>query len=400
MFRNSGDFVFTPLRAEVQETAFATSREGSVHAAIEGEVYPNAFRHFSQPILSETTSRYSRALLEAIESMRNSSNDRTIGLWNLVIPMIYESSSRAAFGDSFPHESTLSDFIKFDEGFTLLAARLPTIFTGTYDAARARLIKQLIRWTNAGKPNRESPAGISPLVTEAVDTMCQADLSAFDIGGHLLSLLWGTQANTMWTTFWFLAYVLQDPENVRRLRKEIDDALSAQFGGSVKALVEADPAKLSSNDFILLESAFRETMRLSSGVIIARQVSNDVTLHTSAGKPTLLVPGEVIFVTPRSVHLNADVYEDPFSFKLDRFVTDDGMALRHPTVDGKLLPYNLLAWGGGKHMVCSHNLPSLPRPRLSAYRLLSAKAVLSLNIKQKFLWCLSFIYLIYRHPMW
>ncbi|KAF8490601.1 cytochrome P450 [Gautieria morchelliformis] len=350
MFRNSSDFVFAPLRAEVQEGAFATSREGSVHAAIEEQVYPNAFRHFSQSIMSETTSRYSKGILDAFQSMRHSSSARSIGLWNLVFSVSYKSSSRAIFGDSFPHESTLSDFTKFDEGFTLLASHLPAIFTRTYDAARARVITKLVQWTNADKSTGETRAGISPLVTQAVEAMRQAELGASDIATHLLSLLWATQANTMWTTFWFLAYVLQDQEHVRRLRQEIEDVLSARFAGSVDALIAAEPAALSSKDFILLESAFRETMRLSSGVILARQVSNDVTLHTSAGEPTRLVNGEVVFVTARNIHLNADVYEDPLSFRLDRFVSDDGMSLRHPTVNGRSLPYDLLAWGGGKHM--------------------------------------------------
>ena len=355
MFGKSSGFELAPLRAEVQETAFATSREGSVHAAIDGEVYPNAFRHFSQSAMSESTSRYSRRLLESFQSMRNSSTNRSISLWNLVFPTIYKLSSRATFGDSFPHESTLLDFKKFDEGFTFLASRLPAIFAGPYKTARARVITQLIQWTNADKPKEEMPPGINPLIAEAVEAMHQANFDAPDIAGHLLSLLWATHANTVWTTFWFLAYVLQDQENVRRLRQEIEANLSARFGGSLDALIEAGPAALSSNRFILLESAFRETMRLSSAIIIARKASKDVTLHTSAGEPTLVEDGEVIFITPRNVHLSAEVYEEPFNFRLDRFVSDDGMSLRHPTINGRLLPYNLLAWGGGKHVVCSDN---------------------------------------------
>ena len=332
----------------MHESAFGISREGAGHIAIEDEVYPGAFRHFSNSGLSVTTSRYSGRLLKTFRSIGSSISNQPISLWNLVFPISYTSSSKAIFGDSFP-ESTFSNFVTFDEGFTLLASHLPAIFTRTYEVARTRLITELVQWTNAARPN-DMPTGVSPLVMEAVQSMQQANFQASDIGGHLLSLLWGTQANATWATFWFLAYLLQDEDRARRIREEIEDRLSSRFGGSVEAFIEAGPTALSSDNLVLLESGFRETMRLSAATLIARQIANDVTIRTAEGDPTHLVQGDVVFVSPRVVQMDATIFEDPSTFRLDRFVANNGTSLRQFTVNGRLLPYNLMTWGGGAHM--------------------------------------------------
>ena len=351
LFRNSKDLDFHPLRAEVQQNIFSTSFQGAVHPVIEGSVYPKAFDHFSKLTLSNLTTKYSRRLLESFHSMRNSPDKRPNSLWNFVSPEIYTSSSKATFGDSFP-SSTLCDFLKFDEGVSLLAAKLPTIFIRSYDSARTRLITELVQWTAADKQCEHIPTGVSQVVAEVVQTMQHSDLEPFDIGAQLLSLLWATQANTMWISFWFLAYILQDPDYARRLREEIDDALSTRFGNSIEAFVEADPNTLFSDGFILLESGFRETIRLSSGIIIARQVTKDITLHNRGGNPTQLLEGDTVVITPRNLHMSEEVFEDPRTFQIDRFAADNGKFLSHYAFDGGHVSYDLLAWGGGRHIVC------------------------------------------------
>jgi len=183
MARNAKDLNFGPFREEVQQVAFATSSAGSAHPAIGRKIYPDAFRHFRTTTMSSITSDFSHRALCALRSTEAPSSS-LVSLWDFVFPIIYRTSSKATFGASFP-ETTFSDFVQFDEGFTFLVSRIPTIFLRRYDAARARLITRLVQWTNADKPDVGVDPGASDLVKEAVKTMKEEDFRPSDIGAHL-----------------------------------------------------------------------------------------------------------------------------------------------------------------------------------------------------------------------
>lgn len=107
--------------------------------------------------------------------MKSSSTKGSNGLWNVVCPEICTSASKTSFGDSFP-SSTLCHFLKFDEGFSLLAASsspysisVPMIPLGPNLSQRRCNGQLLTLWTHT---NRRVTSGCGEGPDDAASRPC------------------------------------------------------------------------------------------------------------------------------------------------------------------------------------------------------------------------------------
>ncbi len=97
-----------------------------------------------------------------------------------------------------------------------------------------------------------------------------------------------------------------------------------------------------------LDSAISEVMRLTSLSIIARRVDAPTELALASGAVLRLAPGDEVCVYPRAVHLDAEIYADPYTFRYDRFLTVDGP--KYFTKAGQRVQFPLLPFGAGASM--------------------------------------------------
>lgn len=355
VFRNSKDFTFTPFREEVLASAFGTSTVGTCHPAVDQEIYPVAARHFSKLHMGPCMTEFGKVLLDRLQQFRKSTSEQTepMSLWRTVFELMYASHSIATFGPTFPLESTFEDYTKFDDGFSILAAtrRLPSLLTKKYWRVRQRMIVVINSFVKMHWSDRSTVMeGASDVISEVTEIMKRSNFSDEDVSGHLLSFLWGTQANTAWSIFWFIAALSCNPDSARRLREEVDEFVQRRFAGDLNALIAAPSGVL--DELPLLESGMRETLRLFSAFLIARVCTHDTILHPNGRPPLRIMEGEVVFSTPRNIHMDPEVYHNPDKFKLDRFLEQDGKTFRTVGDDGKAMQGNYVPWGGGENKVC------------------------------------------------
>ena len=116
-----------------------------------------------------------------------------------------------------------------------------------------------------------------------------------------------------------------------------------------------DISKLSKDP--VLQSALYETLRLQMNALTPRSVEQDTTLSVN-GRSYFLQKGETALMPMVGIHKNPEIYDDPHTFRLKRFVhlhdsanndvhqsqkvfTKSGVKVRNPYV----------WWGGGQHVV-------------------------------------------------
>ena len=154
------------------------------------------------------------------------------------------------------------------------------------------------------------------------------------------------------TLFWFLAYIhLNSLENT--FLNEIMKSINTSAMASKINVSDIDFTKLVASE--LLHSALKETLRLQAHNLAPRQLEED-TIVKIQGKDYLLKKGTMSFAPSTLVNWNADIYEDPRTWKADRFLDEvqDGSSpentkgVKH---DKKKLKIPLLIFGAGTHAV-------------------------------------------------
>uniref|UniRef100_A0A3Q2QMI1 Cytochrome P450, family 7, subfamily B, polypeptide 1 n=1 Tax=Fundulus heteroclitus TaxID=8078 RepID=A0A3Q2QMI1_FUNHE len=235
------------------------------------------------------------------------------------------------------------DFNKFDDMFPFLIAQIPIWLLGRTKAVRQKLIsyflpQQMRQWSNTSQFIRRRAE-----LFEQHDQLKDADKAA-----HHFAILWASVGNTLPATFWATYFLLSQPEALEAVRQEVLDVL--RDGG-----VDFNPgrdvilSKEQLDRLIFLESAINESLRLSSASMNIRVAQEDFALRLDNERSVGVRKGDVIALYPQSLHLDPDIYEDPQTFRFDRFV-QDGREKTDFSKDGQKLRYYLMPFGSGSSM--------------------------------------------------
>lgn len=88
-----------------------------------------------------------------------------------------------------------------------------------------------------------------------------------------------------------------------------------------------------------------------------RTVEHDTTI-TVDGQNYAIRKGDIIFIVTASVHKNPEIYEDPYDFRLQRFMplhnktgTDQYQSYKVFNKSGHRVRNPFIWWGGGQHIV-------------------------------------------------
>ncbi|KAG6861525.1 hypothetical protein C0995_015258 [Termitomyces sp. Mi166 len=267
----------------------------------------------------------------------------TVSLLDFVQKCIFTSNTVALLGPHFDVD-VFDDFMKFDDGIPMILRRIP-ILSRPGIQGREAVVNKLSdyvrrRWRDEDGGYLE---GASDVISDVVRELKTADMSHMEMIRLLNGFLWGTHSNHMRMTFWVMAYILTDKDVFSCINAEIQTALGNKFA-NVDAFLNMDPATLDGPDFNLLTSAVTEVLRLTALPASFREVLNNTTIAGENGEYIYLKKGEYVTADVRGMHLDPTIYDDPETFKVDRFLNNEGM-YRYPNEK------TFAVFGGGSHVV-------------------------------------------------
>ncbi|KAK5920203.1 hypothetical protein CgunFtcFv8_024038 [Champsocephalus gunnari] len=240
-------------------------------------------------------------------------------------------------------EDMREDFQRFDRMFPLLIAQVPIGLLGRTRAVRSKLIDRFL-------PDRMSSwTGTSQLIKTRSKLLEQhASLRDTDKGAHHFAILWASVGNTVPACFWVLYFLLRDPEALQAVRQEVLEVLR-QSGGEFSPEKDLALSREQLDSMVLLESSISEGLRLSSASTNIRVSQEDFSLRLNAERSVSVRKGDVIALYPQSMHMDPDIYQDPQSFRYDRFV-QDGRVKTDFYKSGQKLKFFLMPFGSGTSM--------------------------------------------------
>ncbi|KAG7222877.1 hypothetical protein INR49_015984 [Caranx melampygus] len=195
-----------------------------------------------------------------------------------------------------------------------------------------------------------------------------------------LAILWASVGNTVPATFWAMYHLVRDPEALQVVRQEIHDVLrisGMEFSGD-RDVGSANSSWTSSSIWVkwehwslftdlsgllvlrctglsgfthpwLTESAINESLRLSSASMNIRVVQEDFDLRLDSERSVPVRKGDIIALYPQSMHMDPNIYEEPQTFRFDRYI-QDGRERTDFYKDNQKLKYFLMPFGSGSSM--------------------------------------------------
>jgi oxysterol 7-alpha-hydroxylase len=349
LLKQHTDFEFHTLGERFSERGFGYSSQAS--AAIS---YDYVSSYTADTLKAADLDALTERARERLQQLVRHIPPRTDDLYDLVHRWAFDVGTHCVFGDGYADEARRQAFATVDRFFPLRVAGLPTAALPGCGAADAQL----------RQANLCPYSGRSRLLEgrEAYFARCMSDA---DRGGMETALLWAALANTVPAMFWTLWHLGADRMAQTRVRAELETVLG---GRSLSCLDRRTLA-----DLKLLDSCITEALRLSSGVMVVREVTHNARFELVSGKHIALRRGDRIALYPSLTMRDSAVFERPDEFVADRFL-DNPQFYRH----GERIINPVLVFGGGVSMCPGRHFARNEIKLLTAMLLADAELALSL----------------------
>ncbi|KAJ4921631.1 hypothetical protein JOQ06_023013, partial [Pogonophryne albipinna] len=221
--------------------------------------------------------------------------------------------------------------------------QVPIGLLGRTRAVRSKLIDRFL-------PDRMSSwTGTSQMIKTRSKLLEQhASLRDTDKGAHHFAILWASVGNTVPACFWVLYFLLRDPEALQAVQQEVLEVLRLS-GGKFSPEEDLTLSREQLDSMVLLESSISEGLRLSSASTNIRVSQEDFSLRLDEERSASVRKGDMIALYPQSMHMDPEIYQDPQSFRYDRFV-QDGRVKTDFYKSGQKLKFFLMPFGSGASM--------------------------------------------------
>lgn len=296
-------------------------------------------------------SMMSNLLLVFREDVLNQGSDcqwKSTGLYDFCLRVALEATFMTIYGRSAAAhrhrgmEQIRQDFICYDKMFPLLVAQVPLWLLGQTKAVRQKLICSF----SPGLMSQWS--GTSLFIQRRKELFDQQEaLSSHDKAAQHFAMLWASVGNTSPALFWCVYFLLRHQEALQAVKQELQEVMSQEG-------VEFSPDSdlVLSRDLLdrlhVLDSAVNESLRLSTMSMNVRVAQEDFTLKLD--HPWSIRHRDIIAMFPQSVHFDPEIYEDPTSFRFDRFLDDSGNEKTDFYKSGQRLKHFLMPFGSGATM--------------------------------------------------
>ncbi|TFK94414.1 cytochrome P450 [Polyporus arcularius HHB13444] len=340
VYRDSQNFDFTSIRVEMGYKVFQL-REHISSAPYMVDTYMGQLHNLLlpsniHPIVEAYTASAHDSLLSMISSMDGASG----ALKTFIIPSAYRAACHAGFGRDFPAEKSYPFFKAFDDDFHLIGAGLPKFLLSKPLKAWDELVDVIENYVKEQDEKRED---LNQFLAAGLDGYRRGEWTSRDTATVLACQLWALQANAIFTAYWLLAILLQQPEGLDPIVAELDAARRQwQAAHPSKPLGPAffETVATSSKSLPLLSSAIQETLRVTTSTFSPRRVVNPVQLGGYQ-----LLPGDRVICVTRLTHLDDDIHPHAREFDMRRYLQTP-----RATKDGKPVANHSMPFGGGTSM--------------------------------------------------
>ncbi|KAM3866259.1 cytochrome P450 7B1 [Diretmus argenteus] len=268
------------------------------------------------------------------------------GMYEFCNSVMFEATFLTMYGrpaDASRHRemSALREhFVKFDAVFPLLIAQIPIWLLGRTKEIREKLVKNFLPqrvscWSNTSKLIRSHAALFRQY----------EQLKDIDKAAHHFAILWASVGNTVPATFWAMYHLVSHPEALDAVRHEIHSVCGLKDSGDGEITVTREQL----DQLLLLDSALNESLRLSSASMNIRVAQDDFNLKLEGEESVAVRRGDIIALYPQSMHMDPEIYEEPETYRHDRFM-QDGRLKTDFYKDGQRLKYYRMPFGSGPSM--------------------------------------------------
>uniref|UniRef100_A0A3Q3XJH8 Uncharacterized protein n=1 Tax=Mola mola TaxID=94237 RepID=A0A3Q3XJH8_MOLML len=240
-------------------------------------------------------------------------------------------------------DSLREDLVKFDKRFPLLTANVPIGLLREAKTSREKLISYFL-------PHRMSCwSNMSQFIRRRQELLNHDSvMTDMDKAAHHFAMLWASVANTIPTCFWALYHLLSQPEALQAVQQEVHDILNlskVEFSSDRDVVLSREQL----DKLLYLGTAINESLRLSSASMNIRVAQEDFSLRLDGERSVGVRKDDIVILYPQSLHMDPEIYDQPQTFRFDRFV-QDGMEKTDFYKDGQKLKYYLMPFGSGASM--------------------------------------------------
>ena len=307
-----------------------------------------------QPVVDEyitLTHRY-------LEERANQYNGLNITLKDFIVPLTFEASAHAFFGEACPVGDLLEPFKVYDNSFHLFLAGVPKVFMN----GPVKALHRLATIIDEGYLSKPEALDDASDMIKAYDRITRDDgfvshprpkvrsvLTALPRQGTreaaplVITFLWALMANAPLAAYWIIALNLQRQDGLKPFVAEVDKAV-ANWNATNPTLPLDSPQRIvdfiNQADFPLLNSTIQETLRFTTSTMSIRAVKERADLGGFT-----FHRGEEIVCMSRMVHLDPEIHERPDEYIPTRYMTETKF-----TKDGKPVMNHTIPFGGGVSM--------------------------------------------------
>ncbi|XP_068090885.1 cytochrome P450 7A1-like [Hyperolius riggenbachi] len=312
-----------------------------------------------EALMPTMTENLLQTMLHVTASRGNNNEWLTDGVFAFCYRVMFESGYLTIFGKKLKTKGdenlvrreaesalilcALENFKQFDRIFPALVAGLPIQFFKTAYSARENLTKELLQENIRERNNLSDLVVHRMFMNDTVSTLNDIDKAKTHV-----ALLWASQANTLPATFWAIYHLLRCPKAMKAATEEIQQALEkanqkVTFDGKCICLTRQQM-----DDMHVLDSIIKESMRLSSASLNIRVAKENFVLQLEDAGAYKIRKDDIVALYPPTVHQDPEIYEDPQTFKYDRYLDENGKDKTNFYLRGKKLKYYYMPFGSGK----------------------------------------------------
>ncbi|KAM7204223.1 Cytochrome P450 [Naviculisporaceae sp. PSN 640] len=237
----------------------------------------------------------------------------------------------------------------------LVIGLFPKIIARKAYLARAKLQGALEPFYRA-KHDQNDPS-VSAFVRNRSQLLRKYDLPDDELAKNEIAITLVATTNALSTLFWCVAEIFTRPDLLTEVSKEVHNAVFSPESrkgtpsSKNKIVVSINARDLLEEHCPLLNSCYREAIRLASQIVTARRVLRDMELSPSGKKSYLMKAGTNVMMPAKVVHRDPSIWgDDAEEFNPRRFLpptSDDDVegAARYRRMRNAFVPF-----GGGKHL--------------------------------------------------
>ncbi|XP_066539218.1 cytochrome P450 7A1 [Hoplias malabaricus] len=238
--------------------------------------------------------------------------------------------------------NTLDNFKEFDKIFPALVAGLPIHVFKSGHSARENLAKAMLHENLSRRTEISDLISLRMFLNDTLSTFNDISKARTHV-----AMLWASQANSLPATSWTLFYLIRCPAAMKAATEEVRKI----YESSNQKMDPKDPrlvlTKEQLNSMSVLDSIIKEALRLSSASLNVRVAKEDFLLNLDNNESYHIRKDDAIGLYPQILHLDPEIYEDPLTYKYDRYLNENGQEKTSFYKGGRKLHYYYMPFGSG-----------------------------------------------------